>query len=82
VTGLGDYVSRSIPNAPEPQRKNLPAEELQKLSSELSELSRQHSKAFEDDIFLGVTKERIARFERRRKRISELCEIIGKAELK
>jgi hypothetical protein len=67
---------------PEPQPKNLPAEELQKLSSELSELSRQHAKALEDDIFLGLTKERIAEFERRRKLISELCEIVGKAKLK
>jgi hypothetical protein len=54
------------------QPKNLPAEELQKLSSELSELSRQHAKAYEDDIFLGLTKERTA----------ELREIIGKPRLK
>jgi hypothetical protein len=66
----------------EPQPKNLSAEELKKLSSELSELSRQHAKALEDDVFLGLTKERIADFERRRKRISELCEIVGKAKLK
>ena len=66
----------------EPQPKNLPGEELQKLSSELSELSRQHAKANEDDVFLGLTKERIAEFEHRRKRISELCEIIGKAKLR
>jgi len=63
----------------EPQPENLSAEELQKLSSELSELSRQHAKALEDDVFMGLTKERIAEFERRRNRISELCEIVGKA---
>ena len=67
---------------PESQPKNLPAEELQKLSSELSELSRQHAKAYEDDIFLGLSKERTAEFERRRTRISELREIIGKPRLK
>ena len=67
---------------PNPQPRNLPAEELQKLTSELSELSWQQSKAFEDGIFLGLTKERIAEFERRRNRMSELCEIIGKAKLK
>jgi hypothetical protein len=63
----------------EPQPENLSAEELQKLSSELSELSRQHAKALEDDVFMGLTKERIAEFERRRNRISELCETVGKA---
>jgi len=31
-------------------------EELQKFSSELSELSRQQAEAFDDDIFLGLTK--------------------------
>jgi hypothetical protein len=66
----------------EPQPKNPSAEELKKLSSELSELSRQHAKALEDVAFLGLTKERIAEFDRRRKRISELCEIVGKAKLK
>ena len=66
----------------EPQPKNPSAGELKKLSSELSELSRQHAKAFEDEVFFGLTKERIAEFERRRKRISELCEIVGKAKLK
>ena len=66
----------------EPQVKSLSAEELKKLSSELSELSRQHAKALGDDVFLGLTKERIADFERRRKRISELCEIVGQAKLK
>ena len=69
-----------MPSKPQPQK--LSAEELQKLSSELSELSRQHAKAFEDEVFFGLTKERIAEFERRRKRISELCEIVGKAKLK
>jgi hypothetical protein len=66
----------------QPQPKNLSAEELQKLATELSELSRQHAKAFEDFIFLGFTKERTAEFDRRRKRISELSEIIGNAKLK
>ena len=66
----------------EPQPKNPSAGELKKLSSELSELSRQHAKAYEDDIFLGLSKERTAEFERRRTRISELREIIGKPRLK
>jgi hypothetical protein len=66
----------------EPQPKNPSAEELKKLSTELSELSRQYAKALEDDVFFGLTKERIAEFERRRKRISELCEIVGNAKLK
>jgi hypothetical protein len=49
-----------------PQPQKLSAEELQKLSSELSELSRKHAKALEDDVFLGLTKERLADFEHRR----------------
>lgn len=36
----------------EPQPKNLSAEELQKLSSELSELSQQHADAFGDSVLL------------------------------
>jgi hypothetical protein len=66
----------------EPQPKNPSTEELKKLSSELSELSRQHANALEDILFLGLTKERMSEFERRRKRMSELCEIIVKAKLK
>jgi hypothetical protein len=62
-----------MPSQPPP--KNLSAEELQKL---YSELSRQHAKALEDDVFLGLTKERIADFDRRPMRISHLCEIVGK----
>lgn len=69
-----------MPSKPQPE--NLSAEELKKLSSELSELSRQHATALEDGPFLGLTKERMAEFDRRRKRISELSEIIGKAKLK
>ena len=41
----------------EPQPENLSAEELKKESSELSELSRQHAKALEDDVFSGLTME-------------------------
>lgn len=67
---------------PAEQLKTLSAEELKELSSELAELSRQHAKSIEDVLFLGLTKERIAEFERRRKRISELSEIVGKAKLK
>ncbi len=66
----------------ESRSKNPSAEELKKLSSELSELSKQHAKALEDRIYLGLTEEKIAEFERRRKRISELCEIVGNAKLK
>ena len=71
-----------FPLSSEPQPKNPSAEELQKLSSELSGLSRQHAKALEDDVFLGLRKVRIAVSSAGESAFSELCEIVGKAKLK
>jgi len=57
-------------------------EEIKKLSSELSRLAEEHSKATRDATFLGLTDKDRAEMSRRRRRITEICKQLGKVTLK
>ena len=57
------------------------AEELNKLSEELSELSKQHQEALASAAFVGVSELDSKEYHERRSRIGKLCELLGKFRL-
>ena len=58
--------------------RKLSKEEIEKLSSELSKLSAEHTQAMRDAAFIGLNEKGRAEMARRRKRITEIGNRLGK----
>ena len=54
------------------------SEQLKQLTAELTDLYHQQIGALENATFIGMTDQEAKAFEERRKRISELCTVLGK----
>jgi hypothetical protein len=62
---------------------HIPSEqEIKKLSSELSKLAAEQTKAMRDATFLGLDEKRKAEMTFRRKRMNDICKQLGKVSLK
>jgi len=53
-------------------------QQAERLAKELSELSHEQSEAFQEAAFIKMSPEEAAAFDERRKRISEVCTLLGK----
>jgi len=53
-------------------------QEAQRLAEELSNLSKQQSKALQQAIYTGMSKEETAAYDKRAEHISELCTKLSK----
>jgi hypothetical protein len=57
--------------------ETLSAEQVQKLADELSQLSKQQSKALQTAAYFSMSAEDAYDYDKRRERIAELCTLIG-----
>jgi hypothetical protein len=58
--------------------ETLSAERVKELADELSERSKQQSKALQASAYISMDPEEAQNYDKRRQRIAELCSLIGK----